>query len=200
MAIVRLFDKDGNEYGLSADFKKVYVPQYVLTKEEIETTKFITVEEETTKFKVREVSTTRYVERTEPTIKYILKEVEVEKPVIRRVNLDVPNKASIEIIKDAVDIIVQCIKIIPDLIKNLHLLFDCAKDIPKIRQEFIAMKRMIEGYQRPVFRDVEVVNAVLKDKIVPRPVFKDVEIINPIIRDKPMTIEEAKRASEQVTE
>lgn len=197
MALIRLFDKDGKEYGLSADFKKFFLPQYVLKEEEVKTTKYVPVEEETVKFRAREEITTKYKAREEATIKYIVREVEIEKPVIRPVNLDVPNKSSLELIKESIDAIVECVKLLPELLKNLKLLIDCAKDIPKIRQEFIAMKRMIEGYQQPVFHDVMVTNAILKDKIVPNPVFKDVEIINPIIRDKPMTVEELKRYSKE---
>lgn len=197
MAIIKLFDKDGNEYGLSADFKKFYLPQYVLKEEEIETTKYVIIKKDTICFETIERNTTKYNTQEELTIKYVPREVEVEKPVIRKVNLDVPNKSSLEMIRESIDVIVECIKLLPELLTNLRLLVDCAKDIPKIRHEFSAMKRMIEGYQRPIFKEIEVLNPIFKDKVIFKPIFKDVEIINPVIRNKPMTAEEAKKYAEE---
>ena len=168
-----------------------YVP-----KEE-QTIKYVPKEEKTTKYKVEEKPTVKYVPSEERTIKYNVTEVPCEKPVVQPKRYDVPDRTSLQAIREAVKGIADSLKLLPDFIRNVKGIIEAAKAIPEVLAKFNDMKKMIESHKEPKFREIIVERPVIVDKTVYNAVIKDVEVNNAVIRDKVYTIDEYKKEQEK---
>jgi len=156
----------------------------------IEVDKYNVTEKPTIKYNVAEKPTVRYVVSELSTTKYKVREVECEKPVLKEKTYDVPAKGIVTTIREAVELIKQVIPIMPTLIERLKIVIACSEKMPEMVKEFKEMRKMIEGYEIPKFKERIVYNAIVKDIVVNNAIPKDVEVINAVVRDKVMDVEE----------
>lgn len=193
MPIVKLRDKQGKAYDVETKLKEVIIDKPVFKDKIIEIIQYDEITKETTKYIVEEKPTIKYNAKEERTTKFVPVEVPCEKPVIKEKTYEVPTKGALQTIRESIDLIVKTIHLLPDLINSLTAITKCAEEIPEMTVRFQEMRDMIKGYEKPVFKERIVYNAVIKDIEVLNAVPRDVEVINAIIRNKPVTVEELRK-------
>src|SRR3990167_3024688 len=145
MALVKLYDKKGQEFEFETVLRKVFIDVPHVNKKEVETVVYVPVEKPTVRFNLTERNTTKYNVVEQTTVKYNVVEKEIEKPVLKPKVYDVPDEKSVKTIKESAGLISEVLNTLPTLIKNLQSVIEMAREVPGAVKRLNEMREVIKN-------------------------------------------------------